>query len=94
MQLWEQGAGREALSLLYRATLSRLIDRYQIAFRASHTEAECAALVRARGVDSLSDYFWQLTQVWRRLAYGHRLPVADTVRELCADWYRELPNED
>ncbi len=93
MQLWEQGAGREALSLLYRATLSRLIDRYQIAFRASHTEAECAALVRARGVDSLSDYFWQLTQVWRRLAYGHRLPVADTVRELCADWYRELPNE-
>jgi hypothetical protein len=93
MLLWEQGAGREALGLLYRATLSRLIDRHQIAFRASHTEAECAGLVRACGVESLSDYFWQLTQVWRRLAYGHRLPLADTVRELCADWNRELADD-
>jgi hypothetical protein len=91
--LWEQGAGREALGLLYRATLSRLIDRHQIAFRASHTEAECAGLVRACGVESLSNYFWQLTQVWRRLAYGHRLPLAETVRQLCADWTRELADD-
>lgn len=90
MLLWEQGAGRDALSLLYRATLSRLIDRHQVAFRASHTEVECVGLVRECGVESLSDYFWQLTQVWRRLAYGHRLPLAETVRELCADWTREL----
>jgi hypothetical protein len=93
MLLWEQGAGREALGLLYRATLSRLIDRHQVAFRASHTEAECARLVRACGVESLSNDFWQLTQVWRRLAYGHRLPLADTVRELCDDWNRELADD-
>jgi len=93
MLLWEQGACREALSLLYRATLSRLIDRHQIAFRASHTEAECAGLVRACGVESLSNFFWQLTQVWRRLAYGHRLPPGDTVRELCAHWNRELADD-
>jgi hypothetical protein len=68
-RLWGEGAYREALSLLYRGSLSRLIDRYELAFRASHTEAECAALVRAQGIDSLSDYFWQLTQTWRRLAY-------------------------
>jgi len=93
MQLWEQGAGREALGLLYRATLSRLIDHHQIAFRASHTEAECVGLVSACGVESLSDYFGQLTQVWRRLAYGHRLPLVETVRELCADWNRELADD-
>jgi hypothetical protein len=93
MLLWEQGAGREALSLLYRATLSRLIDRHQIAFRASHTEAECAGLVRACGVEPLGDYFWRLTQVWRRLAYGHRLPLAETVRELCAEWNRRLADD-
>jgi hypothetical protein len=93
MLLWEQGAGREALSLLYRATLSRLIDRHQIAFRASHTEAECARLVRACGIEPLGDYFWQLTQVWRRLAYGHRLPLAETVGALCADWNRELADD-
>jgi len=93
MLLWEQGAGREALSLLYRATLSRLIERHQIAFRASHTEAECAQLVRASGIEPLGDYFGRLTQVWRRLAYGHRLPLAETVRELCADWNRRLADD-
>ena len=93
LNLWQQGAGREALSLLYRATLSRLIDRHEIAFRSSHTEAECAALVRARGIDSLSDYFTDLTRVWRRLAYGHHLPLAETVDDLCQGWKRELADE-
>lgn len=93
MLLWERGANREALSLLYRASLSRLIDRYQLAFHAGHTEAECLSLVRAHGIDSLSRYFCELTQVWRRLAYGHRLPPGDTVRNLCADWTRELSSD-
>ena len=93
MRLWEAGATRDALSLLYRASLSRLIDRYQVAFHASHTEVECASLVRAHGIESLSEFFWELTQVWRRLAYGHRLPAGDTVRALCDDWTRELAND-
>ena len=93
MQLWGEGRGREALGLLYRASLSRLIDRYQFGFRASHTEAECAALVRDRGIESLSEYFGQLTRVWRRLAYGHQLPAGDTVRGLCDGWSRELSSE-
>jgi hypothetical protein len=93
MARWRQGEHREALSLLYRASLSRLIDRHEIAFRASHTEAECAALVRARGIDSLSDYFQRLTDVWRRLAYGHRVPESDTVRELCTGWRAELADD-
>jgi len=92
-QLWADNDCREALSLLYRASLSRLIDHHQIAFRASHTEAECAALVRGHGIESLSEYFWRLTQVWRRVAYGHRLPAADVVERLCDDWLRELSSE-
>ncbi|MCP4471581.1 MAG: DUF4129 domain-containing protein [Gammaproteobacteria bacterium] len=90
IRLWGEGACREALSLLYRASLSRLIERYELAFRASHTEAECAALVRAHGIESLSEYFWQLTQTWRRLAYGHRLPSDDVLHSLCDGWAREL----
>jgi len=93
MRLWEAGANRDALSLLYRASLSRLIDRYQVAFHASHTEAECASLVRAHGIESLSEFFWDLTKVWRRLAYGHRLPAGETVRALCDDWTRELASD-
>jgi hypothetical protein len=93
MRLWGEDAYREALGLLYRASLSRLIDRYQLAFRASHTEAECASLVKAQGIESLSDYFWQLTRVWRELAYGHRVPASEQVRELCQGWSRELSDE-
>lgn len=90
MRLWSEGAYREALSLLYRASLSRLIDRHELAFRASHTEAECAALVKARGIESLSDYFWQLTVVWRQLAYGHQVPAGEIVQDLCRGWTTEL----
>ena len=90
MRIWDEGGYREALSLLYRASLSRLIDRYELAFRASYTEAECAALVRARGIDSLSDYFWQLTNVWRRLAYGHQKPETQVIQSLCDGWSTEL----
>jgi len=93
MRLWGESAGRDALSLLYRASLSRLIDKYEIAFHASHTEAECAALVKARGIDSLSDYFWRLTLVWRQLAYGHQLPASDEVQQLCQAWSSELSDE-
>ena len=90
MRIWAEGGYRESLSLLYRASLSRLIDRYELAFRASHTEAECAVLVRACGVDSLSNYFWQLTNVWRRLAYGHQKPETQVIQDLCDGWTTEL----
>ena len=93
LQIWGEGKHREALSLLYRASLSRLIERYAFEFRASHTEAECAALVKARGIESLSNYFWQLTSVWRRLAYGHRVPESEVVQSLCAGWNNELADE-
>jgi len=93
MALWAEGGYREALSLLYRASLSRLIDKYELAFRASYTEAECAALVRAHGIDSLSEYFWQLTNAWRRLAYGHQLPERETIKGLCDGWTAELSDE-
>jgi hypothetical protein len=93
MQLWAAGSYREALSLLYRASLSRLIEKYELAFRASHTEAECAALVRAQGVDSLSEYFWQLTLVWRRLAYGHQVPDSEIVQDLCQGWTSEFTDD-
>jgi hypothetical protein len=93
LKLWRSEQFREALGLLYRASLSRLIERYELAFRASHTEAECAELVRARGIDSLSDYFTSLTNVWRRLAYGHLLPEQEIVLQLCAAWAEELRDE-
>ncbi|MCP4495010.1 MAG: DUF4129 domain-containing protein [Gammaproteobacteria bacterium] len=90
MSLWQEEQFREALGLLYRAALSRLIEQHALAFKSSHTEAECVALVQARGMESLSNYFTKLTQVWRRLAYGHQLPELIDLQKLCEDWSREM----
>ncbi len=93
MHLWEQGNHREALGLLYRAALSQLIEQHSLAFKPSHTESECAALVQSLGVSELSQYFDRLTQIWRRLAYGHRLPETEVLRGLCKNWNSVMIHE-
>jgi len=90
MLFWHANQQRDALGLLYRASLSRLIDQHALAFKSSHTEAECAALVKTRGINSLSSYFTGLTRVWCHLAYGHEIPELGTLEKLCDDWSEEL----
>ena len=90
MSFWQGNRHRDALGLLYRASLSRLIEQHAVAFKSSHTEAECAALVKTRGIESLSDYFAGLTRVWCHLAYGHELPANEAIQKLCDDWALEM----
>lgn len=77
---------REALGLLYRATISRLIHQYQFEFHAGNTEGECASIVRKRNDISLFRYFDRLTRCWKQLAYGHTIPAAEELDSLCVDW--------
>lgn len=93
IKLWQANQPREALGLLYRASLSQLIQQHSLAFKASHTEAECAALVQSYGIQSLSYYFSKLTQVWRRLAYGHELPDLSALQNLCENWTKEMTHD-
>ncbi|MDH5356442.1 MAG: hypothetical protein OEY09_18515 [Gammaproteobacteria bacterium] len=93
MNLWQAEQPREALGLLYRATLSRLIAQHALRFKSSHTESECAALVQAYGIQSLSYYFFQLTRIWRRLAYGHELPQVNELKALCESWSKEMAHD-
>lgn len=93
MKLWQTDQPREALGLLYRASLSRLIQQYALAFKSSHTEAECAAVVESYGIQSLSRYFTGLTRVWRHLAYGHELPDSTTLQKLCDNWAKEMAHD-
>lgn len=86
LALWRQGEAREALGLLYRATLSRLIHQYHFTFNESATEKECADLVRHSGTKELDSYMQGLTRTWQRLAYGHRLPDEQDVIGLCKIW--------
>lgn len=86
MSIWQDGHQRDAMGLLYRASLSRLIEKYAVAFKSSHTESECVALVRAQSIDTLSHYFAKLTGVWCHLAYGHESPAKQMMQQLCDEW--------
>lgn len=89
LKLWSDKQPREAIGLLYRASLSRLIHQYHFEFFDGHTERECAALVAARSdtaASQLSVYLEGLTASWTRLAYAHRLPTDEQVQQLCQFW--------
>ena len=71
---------REALALLYRASLSRLVHQRGVQLRASHTEMEVLALAP-------SDYLRELVGAWRACAYADRLPPPQAVERL-AEGYK------
>src|SRR5690554_97753 len=85
-RLWQQGEHREAVGLLYRATLSRLIHQQGFEFQSSDTEQDCLFKVQARGERALTEYCRHLTGIWQDLAYGHRIPPGEAVQALCQSW--------
>ena len=86
MAMWRDGSERDSLGLLYRATLSRLIQDYDFNFNESATEKECADIVSNSGMKDIDSYLQGLTITWQRLAYGHRLPGEPEVITLCENW--------
>lgn len=75
-QLLEAGRQREALSLLYRGTLSTFINRFQLQIEPSYTENECCTVVQRYRPENESCFFNSLTSLWIYLAYGHQDPEA------------------
>jgi hypothetical protein len=78
------GRVREALALLYRGTLSALVHGRGIELKASDTEGEALARVRAQGEAATAPFFGELVQHWQRAAYARRPPVAAEVERLLA----------
>ena len=81
-----RGEFRAALSLLYRATLIKLIHRYQLDIPESATEGECLRIVRQNRPEQESFYFQRMTGIWLRLAYAHEAPAGDDLQELGREW--------
>ncbi|MCQ9422456.1 DUF4129 domain-containing protein [Pseudomonas sp. LJDD11] len=77
---------REALSLLYRALLSHLITDYQLPLKSADTEQQALQRIASLNKPALSDFSHELTGHWQNLAYGHRLPAAHVLPELCERW--------
>lgn len=90
LALWQQGEQRSALALLYRASLSRLLDG-GLDIDDGHTEEECLqaaeqlAVTRPEARQAVN-YFARLTRLWQRLAYGHIAPDALVAEQVCREW--------
>lgn len=77
---------REALGLLYRALLSRLISDYQLPLSQADTEEQVLERIARLNRPALSAFSQELTGHWQNLAYGHQLPDADIQQRLCDGW--------
>lgn len=96
LRLWQEGQHRQALSLLYRATLSRLVHQYAVPIKAASTEGECVALAFTRLDTGRSALVQQLVTAWQRATYGSQLPSSDTLEQLCQGFTLLLdhPNQE
>lgn len=88
--LWRNGEERAALALLYRASLSSLLNN-GVPLGDGSTEGECLQIVKAHAerdavTSSAIGYFHELTGYWQKLAYGHVQPPEDRVIQLCQSW--------
>ena len=88
--LWQAGKVPEALSLLYRGTLSRLIHRFRVPVTASATEGECLDLARSRLEPGALRYVTQVVRAWEASTYGGRTLSAAMGESLCTGFGQRL----
>ncbi len=86
--LWDQGRPRQALALLYRASVRTVGERSGIALPPGATEAQCLRASRRMPNATDRDLFARIVRMWQYAAYGGRLPsradfdaLADTLRQ-------------
>ncbi len=83
---WAAEDFKEALSLLYRGSLSWLVNRRRVPITDSDTEEDCLVQVLRAGEKTEAEYFRQLTGAWVQVAYAV-LPVSDAeMGALCDRW--------
>jgi len=87
--LWQSENFLESLSLLYRGSLSKLVNRDGVKLPFSATEGDCLRILKSSHIQDnleLINYFETLTTIWQRAAYAHRLPEISNVKQICDSW--------
>jgi len=82
--LWDQGRPRQALALLYRASVRTLVERTGNALPPGATEAQCLRASRRMPQPADRDLFARIVRMWQYAAYGGRLPTRDEFDGLAA----------
>ncbi len=80
--LWTDGHRREALSLLYRASVFASVLHHGVRLPDSATEQSCLEAVTAQADADRGRYFRAVVEAWVRTAYGGRPPSGPEVDAL------------
>ena len=76
-RLWQAGRQRDALALLYRASVEAMVERAQVVLVPGATEAECLRASRKMPLAEDREAFAGTVRVWQYAAYAQRLPAID-----------------
>jgi hypothetical protein len=85
--LWARGERRGALALLYRATLSRLVQQDGLQLAQGATEGECLRMAQQAGLaPARYGIAATATTLWLNGAYGARWPDSAALHAACDAW--------
>ena len=86
-EAWQGGQHKLALSLLYRGSLSWLVETARAPIRESDTENDCLAHARdTEAARSKVGYLESLTGTWIGVAYGRTEPGEREMEHLLSSW--------
>ena len=94
LALWQAGEQRAALALLYRATLSRLVQVHGLFLAQGATEGDCLRQARARLDGGTLQLVEQSTTLWLNAAWGQRWPEFEQVEACAMQWREQLGARD
>jgi hypothetical protein len=83
IELLRAGRLRDALSLLYRASLSSAVHRYGVALGTHHTEREVLRAVKGVLDEGRARYFADLVAIRQQVVYAGEAMAEDAVLPFC-----------
>lgn len=89
-EYWKAGQLREAMSLLYRGALARLVTIEHIPLHSGHTEGDVVNLAATALNTKQLVYLQSLTKHWQIVAYAHRELPVNIMEQLLSHWFSEF----
>lgn len=84
-RMWKEGRQRQALALLYRASVEAMSVRAGVVLPPGATESECLRASRKIPDEAGRGLFARMVRVWQYAAYAGQVPVTDEFESLLAE---------
>ncbi|MDR7100039.1 hypothetical protein J2X04_002420 [Lysobacter niabensis] len=81
-RLWQAGRERDALALVYRASVEAMTRRAQVVLVPGATEAHTLRASRQLSAAADREAFARVVRVWQTAAYAHGLPAGEEFEDL------------